>query len=141
MLYDVAATNTCVDTQATNDEALNSAHHSFINNSPSCTWGNASGFAQDECLQGYGTGVAGLEACLESMWNEQTQPNCAGCIGCTAFGGACANCDYSGTMGYECGHYVNMSATYMNEAWCGFSTAAGGTWAAQNFQCATPSCD
>jgi len=130
--------NTCVDTQASNDQAANSPHQSFINSTPACTWGSAQGFAQNECLSGYGTDVAGITQCLQDMWDESTKPNCAGCIGCTAFGGACANCDYSGSMGYECGHYVNMSAPYFTSVACGFG---GGTpssssqgWMAQDFE-------
>ena len=136
-LYDVATTNTCVDTQATNDESRDSAHYSFINNDPSCTWGQASGWAQDECLQGYGTSPSGLIACLDAMWAEQDNSNCTGCIGCTAFGGACPNCDYSGMNGPECGHYVNMSAPYFTQVACGFAGAApssGTGWSVQNFQ-------
>jgi hypothetical protein len=132
-LVNTDTTDTCVDTQATNDESKMSAHYSFINNDPSCTWGNASGWAQDECLGG---GAAGIESCLDAMWAEQTQPNCAGCIGCTAFGGACPNCDYSGTMGGECGHYVNMSAPYFTQVACGFGGTPTGSsaWAVQDFQ-------
>ena len=127
--------NTCVDTQATNDEGMSSAHYSFINNAPSCTWGSAMGFAQDECLDGYGTSPAGITQCLQDMWDESLKPNCAGCVGCTAFGGACANCDYSGSMGYECGHYVNMSAPYFTMVACGFAGAVGGSgWSVQNFE-------
>jgi len=129
--------NTCVDTQATNDQSKNSAHYSFINNDPSCTWGSANGFAQDECEEGYGTTPAGIEQCLQDMWNESLEPNCLGCVGCTAFGGACPNCDYSGTMGYECGHYVNMSAPYFTMVVCGFAGASPSSstgWSAQNFE-------
>jgi hypothetical protein len=71
------------------------------------------------------------------MWDESLKPNCAGCVGCTAFGGACANCDYSGTMGYECGHYVNMSAPYFTMVACGFAGASPSSsdgWAVQNFE-------
>ena len=129
--------NTCVDTQATNDQAKMSAHYSFINKAPSCTWGKANGFAQDECEQGYGTSPSGIEQCLQDMWNESLKPNCKGCVGCMQFGGACPNCDYSGTMGYECGHYVNMSATYFSTAACGFAGAAPSSttgWSVQNFE-------
>ena len=80
-----------------------------------------------------GTDPAGIQQCLQSMWDERLQPNCAGCVGCTAFGGACPNCDYSGMNGGECGHYVNMSAPYFTQVACGFS-AAPGTWAVQDFQ-------
>jgi hypothetical protein len=141
-LYDTATTNTCVDTQASNDEAKMSAHYSFINNDPSCTWGQADGFAQDECPQGWTTTIASLDSCLASMWAERSHANCAGCIGCTAFGGACPNCDYDGTadpsLG-ECGHYVNMSASYFTQVACGFAGTApgessGNNWMVQNFE-------
>jgi hypothetical protein len=71
------------------------------------------------------------------MWDESLKPNCQGCIGCTAFGGACSNCDYSGNLGYECGHYVNMSAPYFTSVACGFAGAAPSSpdgWAVQNFE-------
>jgi hypothetical protein len=129
--------NSCVDTQASTDQSKNSAHWSFINNSPSCTWGNATGFAQDECETGYGTTPAGIEQCLQDMWDESLKANCQGCVGCTAFGGACPNCDYSGSKGYECGHYVNMSAPYFTTVACGFAGAAPSSnngWAVQNFE-------
>ena len=136
-LENTVATNTCVDTQATNDEKQNSPHYSFINNAPSCTWGQASGFAQDECPTGWGTTPDQVVACLQSMWAEGAKPNCLGCVGCTAFGGACANCDYSGAKGYECGHYVNMSAPYFTSVACGFGDAAPSSstgWSVQDFQ-------
>ncbi len=136
-LMNTTALNSCVDTQSNTDQMKMSAHWSFINNSPSCTWGNASGFAQDECEIGYGTTVAGIEQCLQDMWDESLKPNCAGCIGCTTFGGACNNCDYSGTKGYECGHYVNMSAPYFTQVVCGFAGAAPSStdgWSDQNFE-------
>ncbi len=136
-LMNTDALNSCVDTQSNTDQSKNSAHWSFINNSPSCTWGNATGFAQNECEQGYGTTVAGIEQCLQDMWDESLKPNCAGCVGCTAFGGACANCDYSGSKGYECGHYVNMSAPYFTQVVCGFAGAAPSSadgWSDQNFE-------
>jgi hypothetical protein len=123
-LDDTPGIDTCIDEQATNDESMKSAHYSFINDTyPACGYPPFN--AQDEC-EGYGTepGAAGsgphgtngtgIIGCLYSMWAEQYEPDCVGCVGCTAFGGACANCDYSGSMGegYECGHYVNMSASY-----------------------------
>ena len=129
--------DTCVDTQASTDQGKNSAHYAFINNDPSCTWGNATGFAQSECETGYGTSPSGIEQCLQDMWDESLKPNCAGCVGCTAFGGACPNCDYSGTLGYECGHYVNMSAPDSTMVACGFAGAAPSSsngWAVQNFE-------
>jgi hypothetical protein len=136
-LENTDTTNSCVDTQASNDQSKNSAHDSFINNAPSCTWGSAMGFAQNECLEGYGTSPAGIEQCIQDMWDESKKPNCAGCIGCTAFGGACPNCDYSGTKGYECGHYVNLSAPYFTMVACGFAGAAPSSssgWSVQNFE-------
>jgi hypothetical protein len=127
-LVNTASVDTCVDEQATYDEMENSPHDAWINNVyPSCN-----GNAQDEC-EGYGTDPAGIVACLDAMWNEKNYPNCLGCVGCTAFGGACPDCDFSGTMGHECGHYVNMSAVYFSQVWCGFA-ASPGTWATQNFQ-------
>lgn len=123
-------TNSCVDAQATSDENSGQAHMAWIaaeNQSNSCD-----GNAQDEC-EGYGTDPAGIVACLDSMWAEQNNANCKGCVGCTAFGGACTDCDFYGMNGPECGHYVNMSAVYFTQVACGFSTKSGGTWAAQNF--------
>jgi hypothetical protein len=136
-LENTDAMNSCVDTQSNTDQSMNSAHYSFINNAPACMWGNANGWAQDECEDGYGTTVAGIEQCLQDMWDESLKPNCRGCVGCTAFGGACANCDYSGSMGYECGHYVNMSAPYFTSVVCGFAGAAPSSssgWSDQNFE-------
>jgi hypothetical protein len=135
-------TNTCVDTQATNDQAANSPHQSFINSSPACSWpggGSTGGSAQNECLSGYGTDVAGITACLQSMWDERLQSQCTGCIGCTQFGGACPNCDFSGSMGLgECGHYVNMSAPYFLTVACGFGggppSSSSQGWMAQDFE-------
>jgi hypothetical protein len=152
-VLDTAPIDMCLDEQATNDESMNSAHYSFINNTyPTCGSVPTGPFnAQDEC-EGYGnlvggpgkgahgTGGQGIVGCLYAMWAEQYQSNCTGCVGCTAFGGMCANCDYYGMDGPECGHYVNMSATYMNMAACGFATG-GGTWAVQNFICTNPECD
>lgn len=129
--------NSCVDTQASTDESKNSSHYAFINNAPSCTWGSARAFAQDECQEGYGTTPTGIEKCLQDMWDESLKPNCLGCVGCTAFGGACSNCDYSGTLGYECGHYVNMSAPYFTMVACGFAgepPSSSTAWSVQNFE-------
>jgi hypothetical protein len=137
MLQNTDATNSCVDTQATNDQGMNSAHSSFNNKSPSCSWGSPMAEAQDECLSGYGTGPEGIQKCLQDMWDESLKPNCQGCIGCTAFGGACSNCDYSGQLGYECGHYVNMSAPYFTMVACGFAGSAPSSsdaWSVQNFE-------
>ncbi len=136
-LQNTDTVNSCVDQQATNDESKNSAHYSFINNAPACSWGSPSGSAQNECLQGYGTGPTGIESCLQDMWNEKDNANCAGCIGCTAFGGACPNCDYYGNNGPECGHYVNLSAPYFTSVACGFAGAAPSSqdgWSVQNFE-------
>jgi hypothetical protein len=136
-LENTDAMNTCVDTQSNTDQEMNSAHYSFINNAPACMWGNANGWAQNECEDGYGTTPAGIEQCLQDMWDESLKPHCLGCVGCTAFGGACANCDYSGSMGYECGHYVNMSAPYFSSVVCGFGGAAPSSstgWSDQNFE-------
>jgi hypothetical protein len=147
-LINTAAVDMCIDQQASYDEAHDSPHDAWINNVyPSCN-----GNAQDEC-EGYGTEPGapgpgphgtmgtGIIGCLYSMWAEQYNSNCLGCVGCTKFGGMCPGCDYLGTTGPECGHYVNMSATYMDTAWCGFSTSGAKSWAAQNFQCKTPSCN
>jgi hypothetical protein len=147
-LINTAAMDMCVDEQATTDEAMDSPHYSFINNLyPVCnsvaapTPGPFN--AQDEC-EGYGTEPGaegsgphgtngmGIIGCLYAMWAEQYQSNCLGCVGCTAFGGACTGCDYYGMDGPECGHYVNMSASYFSMAACGFATG-GGTWSAQDF--------
>lgn len=129
--------DTCVDMQASTDQSQNVAHYAFNNNAPSCTWGNAMGFAQNECAQGYGTTPAAIEQCIQDMWDESLKPNCLGCVGCTVFGGQCSNCDYSGSMGYECGHYVNLSAPYFSMVACGFAGAApssGDGWSVQNFE-------
>ncbi len=136
-LQNTDGTNSCVDTQATNDQSMNTGHYSFNNMAPSCTWGNPSGEGQNECLTGYGTSPQGIEQCLQDMWDESLKPNCQGCIGCTQFEGACPNCDFSGTMGYECGHYVNMSAPYFTSVACGFAGAAPSSndgWSVQNFE-------
>ena len=137
MLEDTATVDVCVDTQVNNDQRLDSPHDSFINNSPACMWGSAMGFAQNECGPGYGTTPAGIEQCLQDMWDESLKPNCKGCVGCKAFGGACPNCDYSGMMGYECGHYVNLSAPYFTMVACGFagpSPSSPTAWSVQNFE-------
>lgn len=139
-LEDDTSLDMCVDTQATNDEAMNSAHYSFINSAPACGWGTTlmmGNTGQNECAQGYGTTPAGIQQCLQDMWNERLQPNCTGCIGCTAYGGACPNCDFYGMSGPECGHYVNMSAPYYTQVACGFggaSPSSGTAWAVQNFE-------
>jgi hypothetical protein len=92
---------------------------------------------QDECAGGYGTGPAGIEQCLQDMWDERLQPNCAGCVGCTQPGGMCPNCDFYGMSGPECGHYVNMSANYYTTVACGFGGTAPSSstaWAVQDFE-------
>jgi hypothetical protein len=140
-LIDNMTIDTCIDQQATNDEAMNSPHYSFIN----MTYPDCNGFnAQDECL-GYGnqpggpgngphgTGGTGIIGCLYDMWAEQYNSNCAGCVGCQQPGGNCPNCDFYGMNGPECGHYVNMSASYFSMAACGFALN-GGSWATQNFR-------
>ena len=122
--------DTCVDQQATYDEQHKSAHDAWLNSVyPTCN-----GNAQDECL-GYGVTASAVVKCLDSMWAEKNQPNCAGCPACQAkFTQNCPNCDFYGQNGPECGHYVNMSALYFSMAACGFSTAQGGNWETQNFK-------
>jgi hypothetical protein len=119
--------DTCVDQQATYDEQHKSAHDAWLNNVyPTCN-----GNGQDECL-GYGVSASAVIKCLDSMWAEKNQPNCAGCPACQAqFTQNCPNCDFYGQTGPECGHYVNMSADYFAKVACGFSTLGG--WAVQNF--------
>jgi hypothetical protein len=136
-LQDTSTLDTCVNTQASTDQSMNTAHYSFNNDAPSCKWGSAMGFAQNECAQGYGTTPSAIEHCIQDMWDESLKPNCSGCVGCTAFGGACANCDYSGQLGYECGHYVNLSAPYFTMVACGFAGSAPSSpdgWSVQNFE-------
>jgi hypothetical protein len=119
--------DTCVDQQATYDEQHKSAHDAWLNSVyPTCN-----GNAQDECL-GYGVSATAVVKCLDSMWAEKNQPNCAGCPACQAqFTQNCPNCDFYGQNGPECGHYVNMSADYLHKVDCGFSALGG--WAVQNF--------
>ncbi len=139
-LENTSTLNMCVDTQANNDAAMNSAHYSFINSAPACSWGSGlmmGNSGQDECEQGYGTSPSGIEQCLQDMWDERLQPNCAGCVGCTQPGGNCPNCDFYGMNGPECGHYVNMSANYYTTVACGFGGQAPSSstgWAVQNFE-------
>jgi hypothetical protein len=131
-----ATTNSCVDTQASTDQSMNMAHYSFGKNG-ACFNPPGNGSGQNECLQGYGTSAAGVTQCLQDMWDERLQSNCTGCVGCTAFGGACANCDFYGMNGSECGHYVNMSAPYFTAVACGFAGAAPSSsagWSVQNFE-------
>jgi hypothetical protein len=126
-LWSGSAIDTCVDEQATYDETNKSAHDAWLNNKyPTCN-----GNGQDECL-GYGVTATGVVKCLDSMWAEKNQPNCAGCPACQAkFTQNCPNCDFYGQNGPECGHYVNMSADYLAKVDCGFSALGG--WAVQNF--------
>ena len=136
-LWSGAPIETCLDQQSTYDETQQVAHDAWNTSKyPTCN-----GNAQDEC-EGYPLTVAGITKCIDDMWNEKTKPNCAGCsaAACQAnYTPNCANCDYSGTKGYECGHYVNMSADWLKKGNCGFSTYTGSTtkgthpFAVQNF--------
>jgi hypothetical protein len=128
-LWSGSAIDTCVDQQATYDEQHNSAHDAWINGVyPTCN-----GNGQDECM-GYGLSPSAIVACLDDMWAEKNQANCAGCPACASkYTSNCPNCDFYGQNGPECGHYVNMSALYLTQAACGFSTLSKGTWAVQNF--------
>lgn len=137
-LWETTAIDTCVDQQATYDQKANSAHSAWINNKyPTCN-----GNAQDECL-GYGNSPSEIVACLDSMWAERLQSNCAGCAACngptlTQSMLNCMStktCDFYGNYGKECGHYINMSADYFTEIACGFSTVGTmSDWAVQNFK-------
>jgi hypothetical protein len=136
-LKDDDTTDTCVDTQATNDQSHNTAHYSFENDAPSCIWGDAASAYQNECTGAYGTTPAAVEQCIKDMWSEGTRPDCAGCVGCTAPAGGCANCDYYGTKGYPCGDYVNLSSPLITTVACGFggsqpSSSTG--WSVLNFE-------
>lgn len=117
---------TCVDQQATEDEMNHKAHGAWGSGKYMC---NGSG--QNECL---GAGVAGVESCLDSMWNEKNQAGCSGCDACAdAYNPSCPNCDFYGSStGDVCGHYSNMSAKYFTKVACGFSSLGG--WDAMNFQ-------
>jgi len=112
----------CTDQQATSDETTGSAHGAF---------GDCDERAQNECLGG---GVDRLGRCLQSMWGEKDQPGCAGCDACAAeYTSDCPNCDFYGEeTGEQCGHYVNMSAEYLTQVACGFSSLGG--WAVINFR-------
>jgi hypothetical protein len=116
----------CVDQQASYDEAANSPHDAFINGVyPACN-----GTAQNECPS---WGADQITECLDQMWAEGAQPGCSGCDACdtfTIFEGSCPNCTFDGAT--VCGHYVNMTSKDFTEAACGFS--ADGTWDAINFQ-------
>jgi hypothetical protein len=121
-----SAPETCVDHEATSDEMLNMPHHAWSSGSDSCK-----GNAQNECE---GQGVAGIAACLDSMWAEKNQADCSGCDACaSAYNPSCPNCDFFGTQhGQVCGHYVNLSALYFTKEACGFSSLGG--WDAINFE-------
>jgi len=112
----------CADDQATSDEQSGNPHGAF---------GMCSESGQNECL---GQGVAGIESCLQSMWNEKDQAGCAGCDACAdAYNPNCPNCDFFGDdTGDVCGHYVNMRALYFSKAACGFSDLGG--WDVIDFQ-------
>ncbi|MFO0564176.1 MAG: hypothetical protein U0263_00865 [Polyangiaceae bacterium] len=112
----------CADQQSTSDEQSGNAHGKF---------GQCSEGGQNECL---GSGSAGIEGCLESMWGEKDQAGCSGCDACAgAYTPNCANCDFYGDQtGDVCGHYVNMSAKYFTKVACGFSSLGG--WATIDFQ-------
>jgi len=115
----------CADGQATSDGTSMMAHMQFRT-------GNTCGAnAQNECV---GQGVAGIVQCLDQMWAEGEQPECAGCDACAgSYMPSCPNCDYSGTAtGHVCGHYVNMSAHWLTQAACGFGSANG--WDAIDFR-------
>jgi len=115
----------CVDQEATKDEQTMMPHGAWISGAYPCN-----GNAQNECL---GQGVAGIAQCLQQMWDERLQSNCTGCDACRgAYTPNCPNCDYYGMQGPECGHYVNMSALWLSQAACGFSSLGG--WDAINFQ-------
>ena len=117
----------CLDSQAVADEASGTPHGAW----GAGTFPECNGNAQNECL---GAGVAGIESCLQQMWNERDLPGCTGCDACAdAYNPSCPNCDFFGsTTGDVCGHYVNMSARYFTEAGCGFNAAGG--WAVINFR-------
>ncbi len=137
-LWETTAIDQCVDQQATYDQQHNSPHDAWINGVyPTCN-----GNAQDECL-GYGNTVNGIVACLDSMWAERLQPNCATCAQCNGPQlnqtilncMSTSTCDFYGKYGSECGHYLNMAADYFTEAACGFSTVGTSKdWATQNFK-------
>jgi hypothetical protein len=117
---------TCVDGEVTSDETNNAPHDAWLNNHDSCM-----GSGQNECE---GQGAAGIRGCIDSMWAEKDQPDCAGCDACdTAYDPSCPNCDFYGALhGQVCGHYVNLSAKYFSEVACGFSSLGG--WDAMNFE-------
>lgn len=115
----------CVDGQATSDEMSMMAHGAFRSGT------TCGAHAQNECP---GQGVSGIVGCLDLMWAEGQQPQCAGCDACAgAYTPNCPNCDYTGmATGHVCGHYVNMSSRWLTQAACGFSSLGG--WDAIDFQ-------
>ena len=120
------AVESCVDQEVTSDATSGQAHAAWLSGQYSCN-----GNGQNECE---GQGASGIESCLDQMWNEKDQPECAGCDACAdAYNPNCTNCDFFGmTTGHVCGHYVNMSANYFTMAACGFSSLGG--WDAINFE-------
>ncbi len=109
----------CVDGQSTSDEQSGNAHGAF---------GQCGESSQNECI---GSGMAGIEGCLDMMWGEKDQAGCSGCDACAdALDMNCPNCSFYGPP--TCGHYVNMSAKYYTEAACGFSSLGG--WATIDFR-------
>ena len=112
----------CVDGQATADQAAADPHGTF---------GDCGESSQNECI---GHGVGGVESCLDSMWAEKDQAGCSGCDACNdSYTPSCPNCDFYGEVtGDVCGHYVNMSALYYSEVACGFSEEGG--WVTIDFR-------
>jgi hypothetical protein len=116
---------TCVDGQANSDATTMMPHGAFRSGT------TCQAHAQNECP---GQGVSGIVGCLDQMWAEGQQSQCAGCDACAgAYAPNCPNCDYDGSMtGHVCGHYVNMSARWLTMAACGFSSSGG--WDAIDFR-------
>lgn len=128
-LWTSPSIDSCVDNQATSDETNNMPHQAWSAHTDACD-----GSGQNEC-EGAGTSPAGIVSCLDSMWAEKDQPGCSGCAACSgAYNPSCPSCDFFGTNGPACGHYVNMSADYFTEVACGFSTKTGGSWSTQNYK-------
>jgi hypothetical protein len=108
----------CVDQQSTADEQAGDPHGTF---------GQCGESSQNECI---GSGMAGIEGCLDMMWAEKDEAGCSGCDACAdGYDESCPDCDF---YGVPCGHYVNMSARYYTRAACGFSSLGG--WATIDFQ-------
>jgi hypothetical protein len=116
----------CVDGEATSDEMTMMPHNAWLTDGDSCM-----GNAQNECE---GQGASGIGGCIDEMWDESQQSACSGCDACAdAYTSDCANCDFDGTQtGMVCGHYVNLSAHYLSQVACGFSSLGG--WDAMNFE-------